>query len=217
MSSPNDVRDFVYRIIDIFPGFLSTPARWVADRVFGIWNEIYTFLVMLPDPFKYFQARFNQFCINITELSQMAANGLRWLVATFVPRWARWALNTALSTLRAEYTIVRNSLFGIINSLRSWAQSAINTVDRYAHNLWTWAGQRLAELWGTLNSVKNLVLRMLTSPEYLVDWLFGALWRRFWKYVNDHAESIAAAWWAGRNTLIMKSLDRFEAFLARIL
>jgi hypothetical protein len=217
MSSSDEVRNYVYALIDIFPGFLQSPARWVADRVFGIWNEIYVFLVALPNPFKYFQERFNQFCINVTELAQQAANGLRWLVTIFVPRWARWALNTALNTLRAEYNLIRNSLFGVINTLRSWAQSAINTVSKYAHDVWSTVSARLAQLWGTLNSVKNLVWKMLTSPEYLVDWLFGALWRRFWKYVNDHAEPIAAAWWANRNTLILKSMDRFEAFLARIL
>lgn len=217
MSSSDEVRRYVYDVIGIFPGFLQTPARWVADRVFGIWNEIYTFLVALPNPFQYFQKRFNQFCINVVELAQQAANGLRWLVTTFVPRWARWALNTALDLLRREYVAVRNAIYGTIHTLERWAQAAVNTVSKFAHDVWNTLSRRLSELWGTFNTVKNFVWKMLTSPEYLVDWFFGALWRRFWKYVDDHAESIAAAWWARRNTIIMKSLERFEAFIARIL
>lgn len=217
MASASDIRGYVYNLVSIFPGFLQTPARWVADRVFSIWNEIYSFLVMLPDAFKFFRERFHLLMLNIVEFGNQIAFTLQWFTTIFVPRWARWALNLALNTLRQEYTLVRNAIFGVINTLRGWAQAAINRLDAFAHGVWDWAIRRFQEIWGTVNTIKNRVFQLLTSPETFVDWVFAALWRRFWKYVNDHAEPIVSAWWANRNGILMKSLLRFEAFLARIL
>lgn len=217
MASSSAVRDYVYELISIFPGFLQTPARWAADRVFSVWNEIYTVMVMFPDSFKFFRQRFHQLVLDLVDLCNQTASTLRWLVTLFVPRWARWALDVAVGWARDEVARVRAILTGLVNTLRTWAQNAVNTLDRFVHNLQNWVVSRLQELWGTLNTVKARVFALLLSPSAFVDWVFAALWARFWRFVNEHGEAIVASWWARRNTLTAQTLARLEAFLVRIL
>lgn len=217
MASANSVRNYVDQLIDIFPGFLQGPARWVANRIFGVWDEVAVFLVAMRGGFGYTLDRAYRFVNAFWRFVNEAATTVRWMVSIFVPRWARWAFNLAVNTLRSELDIARRFLQGLLDTLRSWTQRAINAVDAFAHNAYRWASDRIGEIWHTLAVIRDRVVALLTSPETFVDWIFSALWRRFWRFANDHAESIAAAYWPRRDALLVKSLQRLENFLMRVL
>lgn len=217
MASASTVRGYVYALISIFPGFLQTPARWVADRVFGIWTEVAEYLVQMRTGFKYLLARAYRYVQAFWRFANEAAVTVRWLVSLFVPRWAKWALNAAMDWARGEVARIRGILTGIVNTLRTWTQNAVSSLDRLINNVRNWVTQRLQELWGRVNSLSSRVVALLTSPDAFVNWVFAALWRRLWRYLDDHLEAVAASVWARRDALMMQTLARIEAFLMRVL
>lgn len=213
----SDIRYFVYRVVDIFPGPLKTPARWVADRIFGIWNEIFEHLSIFRPAWNFFHTKMMDLVWTTVNFAEETARTIRWLVTGAIPRWAKWALNTALDVLRRELDAVRRILDGAITLARKQLQAAINAVDSFVKSVRTWATDRFNDVWNTLRVVRDRVVSFLTNPEALVDWIFMALWRRFWRYVDDHAEAIAAHVWARREPYMAKFLARLENFLVRLL
>lgn len=212
-----EVRNFVYRVIDIFPGPLKTPARWVADRVYGVWDEIFQLLVIFLPAWTYFYGGINALVVGVRWLAEEAATTLRWFVVEFVPRWASWALNTATNVLNAAINTLRSWTETALRWLEDRLRAALNLLDQYAHDVFSWAIDRVREVWDTLSVIRDRVVALLTSPETLVDWLFSALWRRFWRYLDDHAEAIATYVWARREPFLNTLLARLEAFLVRLL
>lgn len=213
----SDVRNFVYRVIDIFPGPLKTPARWVADRVFGVWEEIFNHLSLFRGPWLFFTNKVQSMISAAFWVAGETARTIRWIVTSALPRWANWALNVAVDTARKE-----------LKSFTNWASNTINELRRYlsdlawrgindAKNALGWASGAIANIWNTLRAVRDKVVALLSAPEALVDWIFSALWRRFWRFLNDHAEAIANAAWLRRDAIITAGLRRLETFLMRIL
>lgn len=213
----SDIRSYVYRIVDIFPGPLKTPARWVAERVFGVWDEIFEHLSIFRPAWTYLHQKLQDLVWTVTNFAEETARTVRWLVTDAVPRWGRWALDSALRIARAELDLVRRILDGAITLVRNALQRAINAVDSFAHSVLSWAVDRFREVWATLTFVAGRVVALLTHPETLVDWLFSALWRRFWRYIDDHAEAIAGYVWARRERFLTQLLTRLENFLVRLL
>jgi hypothetical protein len=213
----SDIRAFVYRVIDVFPGPLKTPARWVADRVFGVWEEIFNHLSMFRAPWLFIQDKLQAMVSAAFWALEETARTMRWLVTLALPRWANWALDVAVDIGRKE-----------LNSFRNWASGTINDVRRFCSDLaWrginaardavNWARGAVENVWTTLRVVRDKVIGLLGAPEALVDWIFAAMWRRFWRFLNDHAEAIAATAWNRRDTIIAQSLRRLEDWILRVL
>lgn len=212
-----DVKGFVYRVIDIFPGPLKTAARWVADRIFGVWDEIFQLLVIFRPVWLFFQGHIQGFISAVFWLAEETGRTLRWLVTVAIPRWANWALDTGVHFMLDQVGALRRWAQGTFDWLRELLSRAINAVSAFAHNVLTWTVERIREVWATLSVIRDRVVALLSYPEAFVDWVFSALWRRFWRFANDHAEAIAGAIWARRDPIIAATLARLEAFLVRLL
>lgn len=212
-----DVRGFVYRVVDIFPGPLKTPARWVADRIFGVWDDISTVLTQIKPAFAFFHDKFwwllAQLNVGITE----AARTLRWIVVEAIPTWARWARDVAVSVTASAINTLQDWTSRALDVWRRALNASIDAVLSFADDVFRWTGDRLREVWNTLSVIRDRVVALLSSPEVFVEWVFAALWRRFWTFANDHAESIAAAAWMRRDTLIAQAMRRLENWLMRLL
>lgn len=217
MSLQDDFRAYIYRILDIFPSYLSAPARWVADRLFAVWDEITGFLIRTKAPFQWVVERAYRYVNAFWRFVNECATTVRWLVTLFVPRWARWALNLAIDTVRAELNSARTFLQSLINDARSFAQRLVNTLDAWARGQVKSLLDKLNDTINTLRAVRDTVVKYLTHPSVLVDWIFSALWSRFWRFANDHAEAIAAAYWPRKDKLLVATLTRIETFLMRVL
>lgn len=213
----SDIRNYVYRVVDAFPGPLKTPARWVADRLFGVWNEIFEHLSTFRSPWTYLNAKLKDIAWTAAHFATVCTRTVRWLIVEAIPRWSRWARDNAVSWARQELTRLNSLARGWIADARNYLMSQIRQVTAFAHDVWNWAVARVREIWVTLNVVRDRVVRYLTNPETLVDWLFLALWRRFWRFTNDHAETLAAYAWSRRDRIIAQALVRLESFLMRLL
>lgn len=217
MASASTVRSYVYGLISIFPGVLQTPARWVADRVFSIWDEIFQFLVMMRSPFVYALDRCYRYVNAFWRFVNECATTVRWLVTAFVPTWARWGMNTAIDWARGQLAAARAALEHGIANVQAWAQNVINAVKNDLRIANQWAIDRVRELVDGLNAVRKRVTELLSSPSTFVDWVFAAMWARFWRFLNDHAESIGRTYWGRRDTILVAAMTRLETFLMKVL
>lgn len=216
MGAP-EVRSFVYRVVDIFPGPLKTAARWVADRVWGIWDEIFTVLSLFRPVWLFFQGRIQSFISSVLWLAEETGRTLRWLVVEALPRWGKWALNTAVDYARRNLNTLRDWVDRTITWWRTHLTFLINDIVAFAHNVQAWATARFHEIWDVINVVRKKVIDLLFIPDRMVDWIFSSLWRKLWRYANDHAEAIGGLMWARRDKIIAQTLSRLESFLVRLL
>lgn len=212
-----DIRNFVYRVIDIFPGPLKTPARWVADRVYGVWDEIFQLLTIFPPAWAFFYTGINALVVGVRFLGEEASKTLRWVTVEALPRWARWALNTAIARLGPLVEDLRTWAQGMTHWLYTLIVDSIDSVRQLLSNIRTWVIDHVREVWDTLSVIRDRVVALLTSPDVLVDWLFAALWRRLWQFFNNHAEAIAYAVYMRRDRIIAEGLRRLEEWLVKVL
>lgn len=212
-----DVRGFVYRVVDIFPGPLKTPARWVADRIFGVWDDISTVMTQIKPAFTFLHNNFwwllAQLNVGITE----AARTLRWIVVEAIPTWAKWARDVAVSVAAGAVATLGDWTAKAIAYWFDQLHRALNTVQDFVDSLAGWASDRFGEVWNTLTVIRDRVVLLLTHPDAFVDWAFSAIWQRLWRYADDHAEAIANAVWARRDVIIAATMTRLENWLMRLL
>lgn len=212
-----DVRGWVYRVVDIFPGPLKTVGRWVADRIFGTWDEIFQLLVIFRPLWAYFHDNVAWLISGLHWLAEESARSIRWLLVEAIPTWAKWARDVAVSVAATGLNLLQSWTQTALTWLRDITLAAINRVQAFVNGVLSWAVDRVREIWGTLSVIRDRVVALLSAPEALVDWIFAALWRRFWRYLDDHAEAVGAYVWARRDRYILRAVTRIEAFLARIL
>lgn len=212
-----DIRGFVYSVVDIFPGPLKTPARWVADRLFGVWDDISAVLRFVVPNWKDLANSIAWFTDRAVGAAEKAALALRWVVTVRIPQ--------AIETFRQS---VVNWVSGIINDVRQsivdardWvlgkAAEFANLVLGYARSVYQWAVDRVGEVWETLSAVARIVGLLLTDPERFALWAIGAIWSAFWRYADQHVDAIIEFIWQRRSIVVGRLLTRAESIIERLL
>lgn len=212
-----DVRAYVYQVVDIFPSPLKTPARWVADRVFGVWDNVSAvFRVSIPhwhriaDNLAWFMGK-------ATDAVERAAKGLRWLATVRIPQAIDAAARGITGWVQGLIDDVQRGLATTRDWLLDKARGFANAVYEYAHAVYTWVTDRLGEIWTTLTVVAKLVDAFLTDPSKLATWAIGAIWSAFWRYADQHLDGIIEFVWQRRSIVVSRLLDRTEAIIERLL
>lgn len=212
-----DIRGFVYQVVDIFPGPLKTPARWVADRLFGVWDDISAvFRNAIPhwgslaDAVNYFMLK-GMWAVN------HLAVAARQIVTERIPRAAEALRQAVVSWVSGIVNDINNAIV----STRDWvidkARGFANLVLDYARSVYQWAVDRLSDVWSTLTTVAHIVGALLTDPRKLVAWAIGAIWEAFWRFADQHIDSIVEFVWQRRSIVVGRLLARAEALLERLL
>lgn len=212
-----DIRGWVYGLVDIFPGALKTVARSLADRLFGIWDDVSgVFRNAIPrwrsvgDAIAWFTLK------AMWAVNHLAVLG-RQIVTERIPRAAE-ALRQAVV---AWVTGIVNDINDAITSTRDWvldkARGFATAVYDFAYGIYKWAADRLGEVWSTLSTVARLVDMLLTDPTKLATWAIGAIWSAFWRYADQHIDAIVEFVWQRRSIVVSRLLDRAETILERLL
>lgn len=212
-----DIRGFVYSVVDIFPGPLKTPARWVADRLFAVWDDVSgIFRISIPH-WRGLADAVNFFMLKGMWAVNHLAVAARQIVTERIPR----GLEALRQGVVAWVTGIINDISSAITSTRDWildrVRGWVNDVIGYARNVYQWAVDRLSEVWSTLTTVARLVGSLLTDPTKLVTWAMGAIWSAFWRYADQHVDAIVEFVWQRRSIVVSRLLGRAEAIIERLL
>lgn len=212
-----DIRGYVYQVADIFPGPLKTAARWVADRIFAIWDDV-------SGVFRYVVPRWRDLATAIANFTMRAVGALeklafavRQIVVERIPR----AIEALRQSVVAWVSGIINDVRASIVAARDWvldqARRLSNVVLDFARSVYQWAIDRLREVWDTLSTVARLVGALLTDPQKFAIWAIGAIWGAFWRFADQHVDAIVEYIWARRSIVVSRVLDRAEAIIERML
>jgi len=200
-------RTWIYKLIDLVPGFLSTPARWIADRIMGVLDDGVEFARWLKSGFDYLRAKGDAFAARVRLLANEAYTTLKWLIDIRIPalinnaiavlrRWVTATINTVSSTLRA-----------LISTLDRWARNAVATLIDKLNAVRDWL---IAKINGVIEKLRRTVdvwYERLTDPKKFAAWLAGAMLLALLNYAYANRDKIA--------NWLLRSSPAFTAWLAR--
>lgn len=186
------MKGFIYGLVNLVPGFLRGPADWIADRIYGVFNDAVKFALWLRSAFTRMPAAFKNLFIGLTNFVRESYTTLKWIIVTFVPR----LINDAVLLLRRWVTSVLDlavrTLRAVISTLERWARSAIAFVSETLRTFRNWAVGTIAQLWNNVTSLVKRVFDTWGTPARLAQWLLTALITLFWQYVYQQRDRIAA-------------------------
>lgn len=212
-----DARQFIYRLIDYFPGPLRSAARWVADIIFGVWDDISGVLRRARPEWLRLDEGIRWFYQNVLNWCTSVINVIRWIVRDWGPRVIATVYNTLTAWVQAGLNTLVSWVQSGLAQLVDWVTRGINAVVDRIQAVARWAYDRFAEIWDPLWTTIRRVAALLFDPVHLAEWAIGAIWSAFWRFADGHVESIVEWVWARRQAVIGKTLGRLEALLARIL
>lgn len=210
-------RDWIYGFLNHLPGFLKSPLRSIADRVFSILDDGVTFARWIKSGVAYWFARAITLAAVLVSLGTEAATTAIWIVKTYVPqriaaaisavqKWVVPLINTALNTAKS-----------LVTSLGAWAQAQINTVLSLltiARNLLL---GKINELIDKIKKTVDVWFDRMTHPDKMALWLAGALIGPLWRYLYAQRVRYTEALLRFAVSLALRAARDIDALIARFL
>lgn len=199
------------------PGFLRPAAGVIASLAKGTFNRITSFMEAHGISFSKLWTAAAYFRYGLPNFMREAYETARWLKGIWVPNYIEWLRRQVVDWVVGLINWAVNKGEAALSTLRAWAVGAINAG---ADLLRAWANWTLVHVNGLLADVRALrgaLAHVLGGPSALAVWLVGAMWSVLWGYVDDNLDRLADALWARRQVIILRSISRLEALIARIL
>lgn len=210
-------RDWVYGFINKLPGFLQSPLRPVADRIFSIFDDGVTFARWIKSGVAYWFTRAVSLAAAIVTVGAEATTAVIWLVKTFVPqriaaaitavqKWATPLIKSALDTAKS-----------LVESLRKWAVSQLNSALSALNSLRTFITGKVNAIIDKLTRTVDVWFDRMTHPDKMAAWLAGALISPLWRYVWAQRARYAEAFLRLAVSLALRAAREIDALIARLL
>jgi hypothetical protein len=212
-----DIRSLVYQIVDIFPGPLKTPARWVADRVFAVWDDISAVLRLARGAWLALWTTWHNWVWAVAAGFEQVLGTLTHLYRQYVPQWIQNATNDILRWVTDRINAILNELRDLQNGLTRWLHDRLAEVIDAFQRWRQFLLDAINETRDVLRDVAKRVATLLTDPNALVSWILASMVTALFHWVDDHFEQVAAYFWARREALLIKGIGRIEALLSRLL
>lgn len=202
-----DPKKWIYDFIDHTPGIIRTPARWIADRIFGALSDGVSFARWLKGGFQYLYVKGVYYAQRATGFVTETVTTIEWLITVELPRRALDVLNKARAYTAGLINSARNGLLALINNVWAWATREINKLRALADNILGWASREINKIKDVLGRTVYVWADRLTHPDKMAAWLIGALVGPAWRYGYAHRDKIIT--WA------LRTSPAFTVWLAR--
>ena len=200
-------RTYIYNLIDLVPGFLSSPARWIADRIFGVLDDSVEFAKWLKSGFDYLRQKGDWFATRVKTYASETLTTLTWLIKTRIPQliasasatlrtWATNAINAAVNTVKA-----------LVSTLDKWSKAAIASVTNALNAVRDWLLAKINALTDKLHKTVDTWYERLTDPRKFAAWIAGAILLAILNYAYANRDKFAR--W------LLQSSPAFTAWLGR--
>lgn len=212
-----DPKRWIYSFIDSVPSIISRPARWIADRIFGIFDDGIAFARWLKSGFAHLAAWGIAFLTTFYSLMSEVVVTIRWYVQIKVPALLLNTANTVKQWATATINTAVNAVKSIVSTLDKWAKNAVSAVTNALNSLRSWVTGQINALIDKLRKTVDTWYPRLTDPVKMAEWLVGALVGPFWRYAYNNRDKITR-WLLNRSPAFTAWLAReLEAVLRRIL
>lgn len=206
------MKSWIYALISLLPSYLSNPARWLADRIYGVYTDSVKFSKWIKGGVKSLRDKVKYFVDNARSFATEVLATFTWLMGVWVPKLIANAVRTARDYLLGKIAAARSYASGIVNELRNWAARKISEVNAFIGDTIAWATRKLNEIRDTLTRIRDIVTTLLASPERLATWLVGAMIDAIIDHALQRRERILK--WVINNSLsftvaVAREVERF--------
>lgn len=212
-----DVRGLVYGLVNYFPGPLRGPARRVADAVFGAWDDVSNVFRIVRPSWSRIWVGINGFVWQVAQGFINTWQAAWWIAFDWLPRFVGTAVDNLGAWARARLDALLDTVQRGLSYVLGLAQSLVNGVIAELRAVRDWLWDHILRTVATLNAVARLVNMFLTDPRVLVQWILSALINALLQWVDSNLERLAEALWARRMSIVLRSVERIEQIIARLL
>jgi hypothetical protein len=186
-----NLRDWIYSFIKYVPSPFGGPARWIADRVYGIFDDGVKFARWIGKGAATMAARGVVYLALALSFAYETATTLQWLALTEIPRRITGAINTVKQWVAPLVDGIRNTLQHAISALTDWAQKRIAEIINAANSLKAWSLGKINWIQDYLNNTVGKWYERLTSPTKFAEWILGALINALLRYLYVNRDKLA--------------------------
>jgi hypothetical protein len=172
------------------PAALRFAVGWLIDLAKAVYNQIVTYLRLIGVPFFRIWNAVAALRNTLFGVISAIGNKLYLLVRIIVPNGIRWARDQAISWALNAIAAARTLLINTINTLRRWAESAVNILRNAVNSLTRWVSDWISKIWTLLTWAANIVSKLLTDPKKLVEWIIAPLVMRILRYIWENGSRI---------------------------
>lgn len=211
------MRAWIYALIDILPWPINKGARWIADRIWGIFADGIRFTKWIRGGMVHWTQRASNFLRGLRQVLGETYTTLKWIIVTRIPavakkvfddatKWALGRIDWVWLNLKGVIADVERFLKGQLANLRDWANKAVDWLTKHVNSL--------------LSNVAKLIDRVfnvLGTPARLAEWAIGAITSAFLKYLYQQRERIVSWVLNTSGSFTMWLAKQLETVLARLL
>jgi len=210
-------RDWIYGFLSHLPGFLKTPLRSVADRVFSILDDGVTFALWIKSGVSYWFTRAITLASILVNLGAEAATTVIWIVKTFIPQRIAFAIDTVKKWATPFINAALNTAKSLINTLRTFVIAQINTVLSLLNKAQAFLLGKINSIIDKLKKTVDVWFDRLTHPDKMAIWLAGALVKPLWNYVWSQRAKYTEAFLKLAIAFALRAVREIDSLIARFL
>jgi ABC-type proline/glycine betaine transport system permease subunit len=211
------VRAWLYGILSSFPGIIRKAGEWLIDRIYGVFSDGLRFARWI----KYGVQKLNGAGKNFIRAFRSALDeiywSVKWLILTEIPRRAKAAFNDAIKWAGATIDWLNKTLRAVISTLEKSIKAALSTLRKWAEDAVKWLTGQVNQLVANVKKLLERVFNLWSTPARLAEWLVGAMWSVFLRFMYSNRDKIAR-WFLQSSAVFTQWLAReLEKVLVRFL
>lgn len=205
-------------LLSIAPSGVRTLIRNLNFVVRSLWNWVDSMVDNLGRLASRAYNRAVSLGFRISNLAREVWATVRFIYNTFVPNWARWALDSAIHWARRTINRIVDDIFGFVGRVQRAFNRALSDIWNWAIKTRNWLIDRIRN---TINTLRNQILKaiahVLNGPVTLARWLIAAIVEELWRYVLRNDDRIFR--WVRDRTIgfTVFAARRLESLIARLL
>lgn len=211
------MRTWIYALIDILPWPINKGARWIADRIWGVFNDGIRFSKWIRGGMEYWTVRASNFVRGLRQVLGETYTTLKWIIVTRLPQVAKKTLDDAIKWALGRIDWVWLNLKGVIADLERFLKSQIATLRDWAHKAVDWLTKTVNTLITNVTKLVDRVFGLLGTPARMAEWIVAAMWSAFLKYLSQQRDRIASWFLNSSGAFTMWLARQLESILVRLL
>lgn len=181
---------FIRALVNIAIGGVRDLAAAAMERMLWLYAVVVTVGTAIRNSWGTVTGAGRFWASKIWSVSGQIYGTLWYIIHVRIPIFVNTAIDNTITWITAVIQDVEMRVTIGLMLLRDWTISAVNNVLDFLDHLGTYLVRKFAEVWEMLEHIGELVFTLLTSPERMAAWLFGALIRHLIQYLDENADSI---------------------------
>lgn len=181
---------FIRAIVNLAIGGVRDLATAAMERMLWLYSVVVTVGLAIRTGWNAVTTAGRFYAQKLWTFSAQLYGTLWYIIHVRIPIVVNTAIDNTISWLSAVIQDVEMRITIGLMLLRDWTIAAVNNVLDFLDRLGEFIARKFGEVWETLDRAAELVFTLLTSPERMAAWIFGALIRHIIRYVDDNAEGL---------------------------